>query len=39
MKTTPYQYEESGAANRLVAKTERKNIPLRPALSTAKGSQ
>ncbi|ADU12578.1 M23 family metallopeptidase [Asticcacaulis excentricus] len=39
MKTTPYKYEDSGAANKLVAKTERKNIPLRPALSTSRGSQ
>ncbi|MDC7684758.1 peptidoglycan DD-metalloendopeptidase family protein [Asticcacaulis sp. BYS171W] len=38
MKASPYQYEETGAANKLVAKTERKNIPLRPALSSTRGS-
>src|SRR5690606_24905964 len=41
MKASPYQYESGENANKLVAKSERtqKNVVLKPALSSTRGSQ
>ncbi|WP_140984540.1 M23 family metallopeptidase [Asticcacaulis tiandongensis] len=41
MKASPYQYESGENANKLVAKSERtqRNVALKPALSSTRGSQ